>query len=347
MVEAVSRVRSAALQGKRCFLSTPNLNWLVSCLNDSAFRRSVMQSDLSIPDGTPMIWVARLLGIPLRARVSGSTLFEILRRDNRGQLSVFFFGGPDGAAQAACRQLNRDGTGLNCAGYESPGFGSIDEMSTEAIIQRINASQADFLVVALGAGKGQAWIERNLERLNAPVISHLGAVVNFVAGTARRAPAWIQKLGLEWLWRIKEEPGLWRRYRSDGLVFLRLLLTRVLPHAWHILRHGPSRQQADSASLHRRDDEREIVIRLTGAWVQGNLQPLRGCLSSAVLPRKNIRLDVTNVTYVDSAFMGLLMLLNAELVPHGRRAAIANPTAKLRRIFRYACAEFLLDPPAA
>jgi len=80
-----------------------------------------------------------------------------------------------------------------------------------------------------GRQKGQAWIEHNRTHITVPIISHLGAVINFVAGKLSRAPVWVQRTGLEWLWRIKEEPSLWRRYASDGLVLLKLLITRVVP----------------------------------------------------------------------------------------------------------------------
>ena len=102
-------------------------------------------------------------------------------------------------------------------------------MSTPAIIDAINASDADFLAVALGAKKGQAWLQQNHARLRIPVRVHLGATINFQAGTLKRAPTLIQRLGLEWLWRIKEEPQLWRRYWNDGLALLGLLITRVFP----------------------------------------------------------------------------------------------------------------------
>lgn len=84
-------------------------------------------------------------------------------------------------------------------------------MSNAETIERINASGADFLVVSLGARKGQAWIMQNRQHLSVLLISHLDAMVNFVAGTVSRAQQWMQRFGLEWLWRIKEEPVLWRR----------------------------------------------------------------------------------------------------------------------------------------
>ena len=99
------------------------------------------------------------------------------------------------------------------------------------IIDKVNASEADFLAASLGARKGQLWLHRNHRRLTIPIRAHLGAVINFQAGTVKRAPTWLRACGLEWLWRIKEEPHLWRRYAHDGWVLLGLIFTRVVPLA--------------------------------------------------------------------------------------------------------------------
>ena len=172
---------------------------------------------MSVADGKPIVWLARLLNIPIPERVAGSDLIEelIKNRTEHKILKVFFFGGEDGIAEAACEKLNSYNTGLKCVGSFNPGFGSIADMSSSEIIDQINQSNADFIIVSLGAKKGQAWIEKNRKNLNAPIISHLGAVVNFIAGTVSRSPKILQKSGLEWLWRIKEEPMLWKRYRSE------------------------------------------------------------------------------------------------------------------------------------
>ncbi len=196
---ASRRVQLAVTARKPYFLTTPNLTFLIGCLSDEKFRDSVIHSDLSVADGMPLVWISRWLKMPIPERVAGSTLFEMWRNDLSSRMSVFFFGGPDGVAEAACRKLTAEKRGITCAGFESPGFGSLDDMSRQDLIARINASNADFLLVALGAKKGQAWIERNRSHLNVPVISHLGAVVNFVAGSVKRAPVWMQKVGLEWL----------------------------------------------------------------------------------------------------------------------------------------------------
>ena len=343
MAGATRRIRDAALHRQRCFFSTPNLNWLVARLSDKAFRNSVIESDLSIADGIPLIWVARILRIPIRERVAGSGVFENLRDGYGDRISVYFFGGMEGMAEAACKRLNSDPSSLVCVGYECPGFGSVENMSSDEIINRINASGADFVVVSLGARKGQAWIARNRDRLSAPVISHLGAVVDFVAGRLTRAPIWTQRVGLEWLWRIKEDPKLWRRYLFDGLVFLRLLVTRVAPYRWFIGWHKPASSELEGAGAEQLDHGSEIVIRLRGAWVLDNLQPLRECFSRVALAGKDVRLELEHVTYVDSAFIGLLMLLYGDRKRQGRRLVVGNLKIGVRRIFRYACAEYLLD----
>lgn len=326
-----------------CFLSTPNLNFLIACQSDAAFRASVIDSDLSIADGMPLVWMARLLDIPIAERVAGSSLVERLRRqDGVPPLKLFFFGGQDGIAKAACRALGKERCGLRCAGFAAPGFGSVADMSSQELIDRINASGADFLVVALGARKGQAWIRYNRSRLTVPVVSHLGAVINFVAGTVRQAPLWMQQAGLEWLWRIKEEPALWRRYGHDGLAFARLFISRVLPHAWLLHRHRPNPQQVAAASVRLEGGAGPALLRLDGAWVRDNLDRLRHCLSAEVLAGPGLQLDMAGVTYVDSALVGLLLLLHGYLARQGKALRLDPVSPPVRRLLRFGCAEFLL-----
>lgn len=341
---AVRRVHEATATRTPCFISTPNVNFLIGCLASSPFRHSVLNSDLSVADGMPLVWIARLLKVPIPERVAGSTLFEQLRENSPTPLPVYFFGGREGVAEAACRRLNAEPSGLTCVGFDCPGFGSVEQMSGEETIARINAAGPDFIVVSLGASKGQAWIERNRPRLSAPVISHLGAVVNFIAGAVSRAPRWVQQCGLEWLWRIKEEPGLWRRYAADGLTLLRLLVTRVVPFSWFIYWHKPPPHEVASAEIHYFDEAHEIALRLQGAWTRENLHPLRKCLAEAVLCNKDVRLDLGQVSYVDSAFVGLITLLHGHQTRHGRQVRLIAPRKSVRRTIKYCCADYLCSP---
>jgi len=342
MAGAVARIRDAVSRRESYLVSTPNLNFVVASLADDEFRDSVIQSDLSVADGMTLVWTGRLLGLPIRERVSGSDVFETLRAEDRLRISIYFFGGMETVAETACKQLNSQPSGLKCVGYQCPGFGSVEDMSAEGMIARINAAGADFLVVSLGAKKGQAWITRNRHRVSPPVVSHLGAIVDFVAGRLRRAPRWVRRAGLEWLWRIKEDPKLWRRYASDGMAFLRLLFTRVLPYWWLVLRRSPCSRDLDEAKIDMFQADGESVIRLRGAWAQANLNPLRECFSRAALADENIRIEMEQVTHVDSAFMGVLMLLYGNRRRRTKRLSVVTGNKRLQRIFRYACAEFLL-----
>ncbi|HEV8398075.1 MAG TPA: WecB/TagA/CpsF family glycosyltransferase [Vicinamibacterales bacterium] len=336
---AEKRIRAAAAARLPCFMSTPNVNFLIASRSDQAFRNAVIHSDLSVADGMPLVWLAKLIGIPLSERVAGSNLFDALRLGGGAPLSVYFFGGPDGVAEAAGRSLGLAGPGLNCVGYESPGFGSVEELSSEETIRRINASNADLLVVALGARKGQAWIERNRSRLNVPVISHLGAVLHFTAGTVARAPAWMQSAGLEWLWRIKEEPALWRRYFHDALALAKLLVMRVLPYVLYQRTHEGDRPA--ETRLEAREEDEVYAITLQGSWTRANIGVLRWCFSQAVQAGKDVRLDMTAASHIDSAFVGLVMLLQGYQQQHRRRLAIASVPRSVQRVMEYCCAEFL------
>ena len=206
----------------------------------------------------PVIWIVRLMGLPIKRRIAGSDVFAALKsRPSARNLKLFLLGGDEGVAEAAARAINQRADRMQCVGSSNPGFGSVDEMSRTEIIDQINASGANFLIIALGAQKGHHWLLRNHNRLRVPIRTHLGAVVNFEAGTIKRAPHRMAKLGLEWLWRIKEEPRLWRRYWRDGQMLLRLLLTRALPLAlatrFQRLRFAKDRAEFDQFMAERRN----------------------------------------------------------------------------------------------
>jgi N-acetylglucosaminyldiphosphoundecaprenol N-acetyl-beta-D-mannosaminyltransferase len=304
LAEAVQRVREDAFSNRRCFVSTPNLNFAMAAQTDPDFRGSVLRSDLSLVDGMPLVWIARLLGVPVPMRVAGSALFEALVEHPAPVLSVYFFGGPPGAAAAASERVNRRAGGVLCVGFDSPGIGSVESLSSAEHIERINRSGAQFVVVALGAKKGQAWIERNAGRLMAPV--------NFAAGALRRAPTWMQQSGLEWLWRIKEEPQLWRRYWNDGRGVLRIAATRVLPDA--ITR----RSDATSAGVTPISGPGQTTLRLRGAWIDTRgLESFAGHLADCAERETAVIVDLLEVTVVGNRLVALLLVACGWFCSHG------------------------------
>ncbi|NTV94215.1 MAG: WecB/TagA/CpsF family glycosyltransferase [Thiobacillus sp.] len=343
MATAVRMVRGAASRRSPLFLSTPNLNFLIGCQHDEAFRDSVIHSELSVADGMPLVWLARLLRIPIPERVAGSGLFEALESVGKdAPLRVFFFGGPEGMAERACKKLSATSSGLTCSGFLSPGFGDLDDMSGEVTLSTINSSRPDFLVVALGARKGQAWIERNRLRLDVPVISHLGAVVNFVAGSVSRAPVWMQKSGLEWLWRIKEEPGLWQRYWRDGMALLGLLWTRALPYAIWLRARRRRSSTSPSWNLIRSGAGEPVRMVLEGSAPDVPTAPMRDVFRQAASLRTDVVVDLTKAEYLSPAFFGLLMVLKKHTDANGRLLRIQGVSDVLQRQFYWNAVDFLL-----
>lgn len=340
--QVVEKIHTSIANGRPCFFSTPNVNWVVACLQDEAQRESVMRSDLSLADGMPLIWVARFLGIPLPQRVAGSAIFDNLRHNKSIRSNVYFFGGPDGVAKVACEKINAEKSSMQCVGFESPGFLNVEQISTQTIISKINKSGADFLIIALGAKKGQQWIEKNRARLSAPVISHLGAVVNFVAGTVDEAPHWMRVAGLEWLWRIREEPALWQRYFSDGLIFLRLIVTRVLPHAFHLLLKSIEKSDMISPNIESVAHMDTFEIKFRGNWSNCDLSQVRETFNRAYMSRLHIRLELAAVTNIDSAFLGQVQILKGCCSRQHCDVKIIRPSSDVRRLLRYYCSEYLL-----
>lgn len=327
----------SSIRDKRpCFLSTPNLNFLCAAQSVPAFRESVINSDLSIADGFPIVAVAKLLGIPLPERVAGSDLIDHLyQRKTDAPIKVFFFGGAPGVGELASNAINQQPSGLIAVGHYAPGFGSVADMGSPEIIAKINQHQPDFVIVALGAQKGQAWIENNKNKINAPVISHLGAVINFFAGTVARAPVLTRRVGLEWLWRIYQEPSLWRRYYQDGLTFLQLLSFNILPYwFWLICNHGKINTQPSlTTQLTATTDAQQLL--LTGCCTRHTVPELINVFKTMASTKCDATLDLTHVTVIDSAFLGLCLLLFKHLKAAGCTLKLINPNEDVKRIIHW------------
>lgn len=351
--QVAERVRAARISRAPLLLATANLNFIVAARGNAQFRQAIIHSQLNLADGMPIVWVARLLRVPLRVRVAGSSLFERLQEaSSEAPLKVFFFGAPDGVAEQACHRVNEMHGGVCCVGYESPGFGTVESMSSDDQICRINQAKPDFLVVALGAEKGLAWIERNFAKLDAPVVSHLGAVVGMAAGCIRRAPPRWQRWGLEWLWRIKEEPFLWRRYWSDAKVFCRLLAGSVLPLWWHQVVAGAA-GRAGGIRATGMTWGGAFHLRLgRGGADEGDdeahsLSSLRTQLASAAASGLPVVVEVQDLVHIDGRVLGLLMLLYGHLRDRSMSFSIQGVSPRLRRQFRWHGALFLLDADSA
>ncbi len=341
MDDAVLVLRDHIDSGERCFMSTPNLNFLIASLHDDGFRHAVVRSELSVADGMPLLWLAKLLGIQLPERVAGSDLFDALRAGPADKPArVFFFGGEGDAAEAAMAELNATPQGLLAVGALNPGMGTPQSLSKPEYLDIINQSEADFLVVSLGAVKGQAWIVQNLSTLKTPLISHLGAVVNFAAGTVERAPGLMQRLGLEWFWRIYQEPQLWRRYFDDGMALLRLVLGRVLPYRRWLRRHRPQQSALEidvqgMGSPDLANAPPTLSISLKGALDHSTRDQLWRSLEPHLLGGSEFVLDLDALDYLDPAGLGVLLMLEGHALRQQQRLLISRCNPAIKRILEW------------
>jgi N-acetylglucosaminyldiphosphoundecaprenol N-acetyl-beta-D-mannosaminyltransferase len=340
------KLEAAVRYRKPFLLSTPNVNFLITSRIERQFRECLLMSDLCPVDGMPIVWIARLLGVPIKDRVSGSDLFDALKLTGRSdrRLNVFFFGGTGELAALVGKNLNAQSVGLKCVGALNPGFGTVDEMSTEETIEAINASGADILAVFMNAKKAQAWLLQNHDRLRIPVRAQFGATINYEAGTISRAPPYVRRAGLEWLWRIKEEPYLWRRYWTDGKSLLRLLLTGALPlvlgSLWDRLR---SARTDEGLRVEWREEQHAVVVGLSGLAIADHADVAISAFRQALDKGKAIEVDVSRTRSLDPRFFGLLLMVRKELRRRGRALRFVGVSPAIMRAFRLNGFEFLLS----
>jgi N-acetylglucosaminyldiphosphoundecaprenol N-acetyl-beta-D-mannosaminyltransferase len=236
LLGAVERIRAFVASGSPHQVVTVNLDFVKLADRNPGFRYAINAADLAVADGMPLVWISRLKNQALPERVAGVELVGescALAADNG--LGVFLLGAAPGVADAAARTLQARYPGLKIAGVYSPPYGPLSISENDQIIRTIRAAAPSFLFVALGAPRQDLWICEHLERLQVPVAIGVGCVLDLLAGVVSRAPAWMRQSGLEWGYRLFNEPGrLWRRYLVDDLPMLgRLVMSSLRTDATH------------------------------------------------------------------------------------------------------------------
>jgi N-acetylglucosaminyldiphosphoundecaprenol N-acetyl-beta-D-mannosaminyltransferase len=190
-------------------ICTVNPEFVMGAQQDQAFGDSINHATLCLPDGVGLLWAARRLGHPLRERVAGSDMVEqIAARAAQTGWRLYLLGAAPGVADRASTILQARYPGLVIAGT-FPGSPALSEEN--AIVERVRAACPDVLLVAFGAPAQDVWIARNQSRLQIPVTMGVGGSLDFIAGVVKRAPVWVRRIGLEWLYRLMREPWRWRR----------------------------------------------------------------------------------------------------------------------------------------
>jgi len=229
MPEAVAQVREwITNRDLRCrYVVTPNVDHAVMFQENEELRRAYVEAGLVLADGAPLVLASRWLGKPLPERVAGSdlvpALFDATSADS--PLRVFLLGGAPGVAERASANLAARWPAVTVVGTASPPkVFENDAAQNAAILARIAKECPDVVLVGLGAPKQELWVWRHRRAIAAPVVLCIGATIDFLAGERSRAPRWMRRAGLEWLYRLGTEPRrLGRRYARDAIIFPRLI----------------------------------------------------------------------------------------------------------------------------
>lgn len=210
---------------------TPNVNLTLRYQRETGFRQVVRQADMIVVDGAPLVWASRLVRKPLPERVAGSDLVYELFNLCTGEvpLKVFLLGAMPGVAEKAARNIESRWPGIEVVGTNSPPLGfETDAELNRQIVHQVNQAKPDVLIVGLGAPKQELWSFRFREQLQAPVTLCVGATIDFLAGEQLRAPRWMRRCGLEWVYRAMTGPRrLAKRYASDLIHLPGLMLAEI------------------------------------------------------------------------------------------------------------------------
>jgi N-acetylglucosaminyldiphosphoundecaprenol N-acetyl-beta-D-mannosaminyltransferase len=231
MDETLSAIGEIMERREFAYAVTPNVDHTVKFRKSQGFRDLYAKATLVVADGVPLVWASSLLGTPLKQRINGTDLFErsCEYAAQRGY-SIFLLGGSPGAAEAAASKLSLRHPDLKIAGWDCPAYGFYKSPEQNEAVQKIiRDSGAEILFVGLGAPQQEQWMCDYGPGTGAHFAIGVGVSFSFVGGLIPRAPLWMQRSSLEWLWRLGKEPRrLWRRYLLEDLPFFGMLLRAML-----------------------------------------------------------------------------------------------------------------------
>ena len=205
------------------YIVTPNPEFVAAAQKDEEFRQILTNADLSITDGRGIQLAARFLGMPVPERIAGTDFMaELCKKFLELQIPVFLLGGENGSAEKCAKKLISDFSNLQIAGFFEGDAGEAGDTETANAINRTNAQ---VVFVAYGAPKQEKWIARNLHKLtNIKAAMGVGGAFDYISGNVSRAPIFMCKLGLEWLWRLFKQPRRFNRIFRAVVIFPLLVL---------------------------------------------------------------------------------------------------------------------------
>ena len=229
----------AVATSARSYICVAAVHTVMASQEDPELRAAVLDADFTVPDGQPLVWAMNLLGHDLSSRVYGPELMDraCARAARTGQRFYLYGGRSQGALVELARQLRLSHPGLKIVGGFAPPFRALTEAEEETVAADIARCEADVVWVGIGVPRQEKWMARMRPRLSAPVLIGVGAAFDFHAGLVPQAPDRLQRLGLEWAFRLLQEPRrLWRRYLRYNPRFVAGFASQYLRHRLALLR---------------------------------------------------------------------------------------------------------------
>lgn len=318
-------------KGTPGYIATVNLDFIMQAHRDPELQRILLEADLVVADGNPIVRLSGFLGPQLRERVTGSDLTPMLAElcARRGW-SLYGLGGADGVPQKATDELKRRYPGLKVAGAYSPPLAGLLSMDHADLLARLDAARPGLLLVALGAPKQEKWINMHVRSWRVPLAIGVGGTLDFLAGTQTRAPRFVQRIGLEWFWRLWTNPRrLFKRYFFDG-TFLLASLARLVWIRYAPFPTPPATPAPDMPAPARLDELRCKVLpwKSTRGLADGHallqeLLPLAGQYA--------LVFDLAGIPWLRSHELGLLVALNKAARASGNEVMVWRPAPRVGR----------------
>lgn len=322
--QTLETISGMIASGKPHYIATANVDFTALAMYDEELRRILLDAHLVVCDGMPLVWASRWLGNALPERVAGSDLvpklLEVAEIKNWG---VYFLGGQKDVAAKAVQAVRLRHPKLRIAGVMSPPFKPLHEMDHAAICADIHATRPDLLFVSFGCPKQEKWIAMNYQRAGVPVSIGVGATIDFLAGHIQRAPIWMQKIGLEWLYRLLQEPRrLFKRYATDFVVF-----GLTIAKQWWLTRGGRRAENTHAPAPVKVADahissvaELSCPQRLDAAEVRLIEQSWMNSLEG---PEEGVIIDCSGSLFIDSTGLGLLMRMQKRCRQSGKQLVLS------------------------
>lgn len=328
--EAVEWVVARARSGRPANIATANLDFVTKAWNDPELQRLLIDADLVIADGFPIVKLSPFFGPRLKGRVTGSDLLPMLaERAAREGLGVYGLGSADGVAKKALEVLKTRHPELKITGAYAPRFAPLLEMDHRDILRRLENAKPDILFVALGVPKQDKFISMHVRDWNVPVSIGVGGALDFITGKQKRAPVWMQRLHLEWFWRMCFNPKrLFTRYIAN----IRFLLS-ACRHMW-LIHRMPDKpggfQPLDQAAGEQFKNMGAMVEPFQKLDSEDAVHLFVDRLSTVA--SGNIILDIHPVPWLDSLELGALLEVNKRCRAKGGRLILYAPRPKVRRL---------------